>query len=190
MTIWNDINTKTPGVKVKQAMRIVPARQRTPGPRSGQHLDAIARKAGDCFWRCSVEVAKVIYQKIDARYPNRTTNANDREVHRVKMDEAKKNLQENRNLIFEAVLPMFTVEYRHPADDFTEADVHARDYFLNNCFTSLVRTYKAWMPEFVAEEDVAITEKVVDRVAAFQFDKMDQELRNFRFGFRPVAKGQ
>src|SRR5579872_5796279 len=139
-SLFQEIADKTPGATVKRTMRIMGPRMKPTGPRTGTHLDEVSRRAGDCFWRCAVEVAKVVYQKVDARYPNRVHDKAQADVHRLKMDSAKKILQENRNLIFEAVLPMFAVTDRHPGDDWTEADVHAHDYFVQNCFEVMVRT--------------------------------------------------
>jgi hypothetical protein len=192
MSIFKDL-AKAQG---NAPLRIVPDRARASGPRDGSHLTENAQGAGNLFWRRGVQVASVVYSRIDARFPLRLTDPGQAKLHAMKMSEAKKILQEHRNQIFEAVLPMFAVYKRLPGEVWTDkdsastdgqsADKHAQDFFVRNVFTMMVKSYIAWLPEFVDKEDVETVESVILRVAETQAELLEAELRNFRFGFRLV----
>jgi hypothetical protein len=163
-------------------------RQKTYGPRTGTQNGPIAQQAGDVFWKCGVEVAKVIYTQIDARYPfaKRGSDLRIGAAHAQRMDEAKKILNEHRNEVIEAVLPLFDVRMRKEGETLTEADVHANDYIVKNQFDTMVRTFKAWSDEFVEPENVKALENVIDKVAVIQRERLEGLLLNFAFGFRVI----
>jgi len=169
--------------------RSIPTRPKAKGPRNGSHLDTASRAAGDRWYINAVEVAKIFLQKIDQLIPE-NERANDKAKalrHAMKMDEARKILQECRNDVFESVLPMFDVGYRKTGDEVREADQHALDYLVHNIFTVMVERYRAWIPEFVNADDQTAVEQVLDRVAKFQKSKLIAELEQFVFGFRNIV---
>lgn len=198
MSLFQELADKS-GIKTTttQTLRIVPERTKTVGPRTGNHLTFFAKDAGNCFWRNAVDVAKVVYTRIDARYVDLKADELAVKHHRMKMDEAKKILQEHRNQVFEAVLPLFDVHRREPGHEWTEvdpnsydgqsADKHAYDYMCQNVFPVMVRTYVAWLPEFLELSDVDTTEQVVNRQAKISNEKLASELRNFYFRFKLVV---
>jgi hypothetical protein len=156
-----------------------------PATRDGSHLLPVSREAGDTFYQCAVEIAKIAYTRITSRYPVdlRATSPAALKSWNEKMSDAKAILNENRNVIFEAVLPLFDVRRRNGDEPTTEADEHAHDYFVQNVFDSMVSTYKAWADSLVAPEDVESFGKTVDKVAALQRAKLEGLLLNYVFGF-------
>ena len=182
--------TKKAVVTTKETLRLVPDRtRRNLASDNTKLVDTPARQAGDCFWRAGVELAKHLYVKIDNRYPEseRLTDPEKERYHKGRMAAVKKILQEQRNDVFEAVLPLFIVKHRYKDDTvFTEADQHAHDYFLKNCFYMLVQNYLAWLPEFVEPEDIESTRQVILNLADNYSEKIDRELKNFSFSFRPL----
>lgn len=146
-----------------------------------------ARAVGDRFYACAVEVAKVLYKKIDARYPNRATDAAEKKLHDTHFDEARSTLNEHRNMVIKDVLPMFEVNARPKGVADTTADEHASDYIVRNAFFSMVRTLLSWIPAFVESDDIEVTTKIVSSIADLQSDKLAGELKNFAFRFRPVV---
>lgn len=164
-------------------------RQKTFGPRTGTQNGPISQQAADIFWKCGVEVAKVVYTRIDARYPfaDRNRQIATAQAHQLRMDEAKKILNEHRNEVIEAVLPLFDVKLRKASDPVSEADAHAHDYIVNNLFDTMVRTFKAWSDEFVAAEDVEALERVIDKLAIIQRERLVGMLLNFSFSFRDLS---
>ena len=185
------------GVSVITTTRIMPDRIKTTGPRTGKHLGASAQKAGDCYWDAALQVAKVVYTRIDERYANRILDEKQRKSHAVKMGEAKKIIQEHRNQIFEAVLPLFHVADRKTGDqwavfdpdsaDKQSADKHAQDYFVRGVYHQMVETYIAWLPEFLGatnnDEALRDTEATIRRVAEAQKKTLASKLMNFKFNF-------
>lgn len=179
----------TVSVSRSEKMKILPTRERDGLPRNNIALNFAAREAGDCFWKCGVEIAKLFYIKIDNRYPEeeRKSDYKKHKAHFDKMSQAKRILQEKRNDIFEAVLPLFIVSLRKANDtEYTMADDHAQDYFIRNVFYMLTETYLAWLPEFVAEDEVDSTREVLKGMSFIQSDKLSKQLRNFCFAFRPL----
>jgi len=172
-----------------ETMKILPTRDRDGLPRNNIALNYAAREAGDCFWKAGVEIAKLFYIKIDNRYPelDRKADAKKLKAHSEKMSQAKRILQEKRNDIFECVLPIFMISPRRPGDtDYASADDAAQDFFIKNVFYMLTETYLAWLPEFVAEEEVDTTREVLIGLSQAQSDKLSRQLRNFVFEYRPL----
>ena len=97
-------------------------------------------------------------------------------------------MNEHRNLIFEAVLPMFEVRRRTATTELTEADKHARDYFIGNVFYMMSRTFLDCLPKFVEPHKLDELKQVVANVAQTQSDKLEAELKNYAFRFRPVVE--
>lgn len=186
------------GYKVRQTTRILPPRQKTSGPRTGNHLQALAREVGDLWYYNALPLTKFLYSKIEDRYkqilaesdlaPSKKTAAIRRRD--ALMNEVKTILNEHRNQIFEAVLPMYTVTKRAKAlpdgEALPEADQHVHDYFVRNVFYMLVKTYDAYVTEFVAEDEADAARKTIARLGQVHSEKLGQELRNYEFGFRPV----
>ena len=168
-------------------LNLLPERVKTTGPRNGSHLDSAAQKVGDIWWKCGNEVAKILYKKIDDRFEDRMRDRSQAFGHKAKMDEAKRILQENRNEVFEAVLPLFSVKMR-AADNGTAtlADDHAHGYLVQNLFHVLVDTYLAWADELVAPEAVEATKTLIRNVSKVQQERLEAYLLNFSFEFRPV----
>lgn len=160
---------------------------RVPGPRNGIAVGSPAQTAGDLFWKCAVECFKPVYTRIDARFTERLINPKQREKHADVMSEAKKILQEHRNDIFERVLPMFAVRLRRESEPLTLADEHAHDYFCKNIFVVMVDMLCAELPSFVKQDEVEQTELVIRRIADVQKDRLEKQLVNFVFEFRPVV---
>jgi hypothetical protein len=170
---------------------LVPNRVQTNGPRTGAHLEEVARQVGDLWWKCGNEVTKPVYTEIDKRYPY-SERAQERvfRAHRDAISDAKKILSEHRNEVCEAVLPLFDVRKREAGESFTLADEHARDYMVKNLFVVFINTLKAWTPNFVALEDVERVQSVIDNVGSVQKERLDNLLLNFTFRFRPVRTGK
>lgn len=166
-------------------LSLLPERIRTNGPRNGAHLEATAQKVGDVWWKCGNEVAKILYKKIDERYADRMTSRDSANKHKVRMDDAKRILQENRNEVFEAVLPLFHITLRDGGDT-TEADQHAHDYLVKNLFSVLVSTYLAWADELAGPHDAEATKTLVRNIGDVQRERLEGMLLNFAFHFRPV----
>jgi hypothetical protein len=174
---------------LKEAQKRLPLLRKKPTTgapsRDGSHLLPTSREAGDAFYQCAVEIAKIAYTRIANRYPvqDRAKDPTVLKQWNEKMDDAKKILNEHRNLIFEAVLPLFQVRRRIGEEPTVEADNHAHDYFVNNVFDTMVRTYKAWADILVAPDDVDSFEKTVDKVAKIQRERLERLLLNYVFGF-------
>lgn len=172
--------------QTRTSLRIVPGRSANAGPRNGTGLDSVGRLVADRFYFSAKDVVKVVYTKVDARYPDRDTNEKSRRLHSIKFGEAKNILNEHRNEIIEAVLPLFQITARQPGEEPTEADQHAHDYIVSNLFYVMVRTLLAWTDEFVAPDEVEATKKVIVSVGDVQSERLSRELKNFSFNFRPV----
>ena len=196
MTLFQELVDKA-GVRVVTSRRIVPVRSKVVGPRTGGHLPQAARQAADCFWRNANQLARIVYIKIDERYPDRATDKMQARLHAAKMDRAKKILQEHRNDVFDAVMPMFDVRPRDKGDVWTaedpkskdgqSADKHAEDYIVRNLFADMVREYKNWMDEFVAPAVVETTVKILINSAETKALDLTAELRNYKFNFRDLS---
>ena len=197
MGILNDIANVIydPSAKVvvstKETMKILPTRSRSTigGNSNDIKVEYAAREAGDCFWRAGVEVAKLFYIKLDDRYPSeaRSLDAKIQHYHKSKMDKVKRILQEQRNDIFEAVLPLFIISIRKGTNlEFTGADKAAQDYFVLNCFYMLIETYGYWIPEFVEESEVETVKKILAGLAHTQSEKLSRQLKNFVFTYRSL----
>jgi hypothetical protein len=166
--------------EVQKRLSVLPQRKRLDGPRNGAHLTPEGREAGDAFYRCAVEIAKYVYTKIDARYLPTGTASVARE-HCTKMEDARKILNEARNDVFEAVLPLFTVTRATTDDKIGRGDVVATDYIVRNVFDMMVRTYKAWSDHFVTSEQVEEMDRSIDKIASVQRERLEQWLGNFKF---------
>jgi hypothetical protein len=173
------------------AAKRLPLLQR-PGSSTGQYAGTsggpVAQQAADVFYKCGVEVAKVVYTQIDARYPFSARSKDMRigQEHMRRMDEAKRILNEQRNLVIKEILPMFDVRMRKTNDLVTEADAHANDYIVKNAFDFMVKTFKAWSDRFVEQGDVETLDRTIDKVAAIAREQLEGKLVNFAFSFRPV----
>jgi hypothetical protein len=179
----------------REAMKrlpMLPGRVVSGGPRNGANLGSASQQAGDLFWRCAVECFKPVYTRIDLRFSAIERAKDDlvSEKHRALMDEAKKILQEHRNLIFECVLPMFVVRSRANDEASSEADSHVADYFCRNVFPVMIDTLVASLPSFVATEDVETTGQHIRNLADVQSKRLEAQLLNFSFQFRPVLTPQ
>jgi hypothetical protein len=112
------------------------------------------------------------------------------------MDDAKSILNEHRNQATDAAIPLFDVwvrdktELLSDSDPLPEPDTHARDYIVKNVFAMLCKTYAAWLPEFVHEDELKAAEETLSRIALIQREKLESELRNFGFGFKRVVAPQ
>lgn len=169
-------------------LSLLPERIKTNGPRTGAHLDSAAQKCGDVWWKCGNEVAKILYSRIDEQYdPHKimTDKATAAGYNRKKSD-ARRILQENRNDVFEAVLPLFSVTLRSEGQEQTEADVHAHGYLVNNLFRMLIDTYIAWADELVAPDQAESTRTLIRNIGEVQLKRLEGMLLNFAFEFRPV----
>lgn len=175
-----------------QRLPMLPSRVSSGGPRNGAQLGSAAQQVGDLYWRCSVECFKPVYTRIDLKFDltERMKDAVVREKHAALMNEAKKILQEHRNLIFECVLPMFTVKLKTADGEQNEADKHAEDYFCRNVFPVMIDTLIASLPSFVAKEDIESTGQTIRNLANVHGERLRVQLLNFSFQFRPVVTPQ
>ena len=175
-------------ISKKETFSILPARKTDINVPAAHLNNSIAKLAGDCFWQCGVELAKILYIKIDERYPAATrSNLDTSRYYAAKMGSVKKHLQEQRNLIFEDVLPMFVVSQRSSSDEeYTPADIAAHNFFLKNCFFTLEKTYLAWIPEYVEKDQVESVSEVVQNIGSLQAEILSRKLKNFKFAYRPL----
>ena len=164
---------------------LLPGRQKQTGPRSIQNLTIFQRELGDAYWKCGVEVAKVVYTQIDRRYSLQVRRSDDEaeKAHSEKMDEAKKILNEARNDVLEAVLPLFTIKSRPHDQQVTpsKGDVAAHDFIIRNIFDNMVRTYKAWADQFVEEAEVSALVRTVENVGQVQRERLAGWILNYEF---------
>lgn len=175
--------------QAQKRMSLIPNRQpKKFGQRTGSESGPMAQAVGDVFYKAAVEVVKPVYTAIDARYAYRARleDATMRESHAAKMDEARKILNEKRNDVLEAVLPLFEIRMRKASDPVSEADGHAHDYMVNNLFVMLVRTLVAYVDQFVTQENTEALERTIEKVASIQGDLLTGQLMNFAFSFRPL----
>ncbi len=165
---------------VSKRLPLLPQRQVPTGPRNGSQLPAISRQVSDAFYRCTVEIAKVIYTQIDSRLKSDPAFKAD---HQARMDEARKILNEARNDVAEGILPLFDIELRRDAssEEPTKADEVAHDYILKNVYDHTIKTFKAYSDLFVAAEDVVTLDKVIDKVAEVQRERLEGWLVNYKF---------
>lgn len=190
---------KSAGQKVtrRTTLRIIPESQKPIGKRDGKHLPHIAQEAADRFYKNGVEVAKVVFTRIDADNPNRETDDKERNRHQIRMAEARKILQEQRNVVFYDVLPLFDVALRSPGDEWTEADPnsfdgqsadkHVQDYIVRNAFYMMTKAYCDYLPILIKSEEVDSVRQVILSRAETLSDKLASELRNYKFNFRRIA---
>lgn len=157
---------------------LLPQRQVSTGPRTGAHLTAVSRQVSDLFYKCAVEIAKVVYRQLDVRLQNNSDFSKD---HRHRMEDAKTILNEARNDVAESILPLFDIAVRGKEESLTDADLVARDYILRNVFDHMIRTFKAYSDSFAEESDVESLDKVIDKVATVQRDRLESWLVNYIF---------
>jgi hypothetical protein len=171
---------------VSKRLPLLPQRQVPTGPRNGSQLPVMARQVSDAFYRCTVEIAKVIYTQIDARLKSDPSFKDD---HQARMEEARKILNEARNDVAEGILPRFDVELRRDTSDEepTKSDEVAHDYILKNVFDHTMRTFKAYSDLFVAAQDVATLDKVIDKVAIVQRERLEGWLVNYKFTAKVIV---
>jgi galactokinase/mevalonate kinase-like predicted kinase len=152
----------------------------------GTDFEPLVQQVGDAFYRCAVEINKLIYSRIDARYPSyqRDGDREIREQHRAKMDEARRTLNEARNLVLKEILPLFMVRLRKTGEIMDDADIHAHDYIVRNAFDEMVKTHKAWVDQYVKEDEVATLIRSIEKVAAIQRERLAVMLQTFSFAFK------
>lgn len=184
------------GFRTRTTLRILPPRVAVTGPRDGSNVDAVARACGDRAYFAFKEIYRYVCSKIEERFDALPKEIKYQKRFNALMGEAKSILNEQRNDIFFAVLPMFTVRVR-PSDnryddgqELLPHDQEAHDYFILNVFTVLINNYKAWLPEFVVAEDVEQAEVMVDRIGETQKIKLARELRNYSFQAKTVQAPQ
>lgn len=179
------------GFRTRTRIDILPPRQKQNGPRTGSHLSTDARSVGDRWYFAALPLYQFVVSKIEERF--RALPAEEKFLRRKNdlLNEAKVIRNEHRNQVFEAVLPLFDVRARGrnalaDGEPLPAADQHANGYLIDNVFHMMVQTYCAHLPEFVVG-DLEESEQTFVRLAALQREKLQQELRNFEFGFRKVA---
>lgn len=176
-----------------QRLSLLPNRVAGAGPRSGvTRPGSPAQRAADLFWKCGVECFKPVYARIDARFklPDRMKDPDIKEKHGDLMDEAKRILQEHRNLIIECVLPMYFVRDRQKDEATSEADEHAHDFFRRNVFSIMIDTLIASLPTFLEKGDIESTGQTVRNLSEVQGERLSSQLLNFTFAFKPVLTEQ
>ena len=163
-------------------MSLLPSRDGR-GPRTGANPDSPVTRAGDLFWKCGVECFKPVFARIDARYklPDRMKDPAIKEQHADMMSEAKRILQEHRNLITECVLPMYVVRMRQKGEPASEADEHAHGFFRLNVFKVMIDTLVASLPSFLKPEDIDATSQTVRNLSEVQGERLSGQLLNFIF---------
>lgn len=168
-------------------VRIIPTRRPDSGAKASTRYEAVYRMVGDCFYNAATEIAKIYFVKIDERYAGRFQDPKLQDVHSKRFGECKTIRNEARNQVLKDVCPLFAVSVRKKDDPATEADRHAHDYIVQNVFDFMVKTYHAWTSEFVTEDQIKSTDELVDNVAAVRREKLERELQNFTFQFRPIV---
>lgn len=183
---------KRAGFKTRTTLRILPPRVVTTGPRDGKNLDTVARGCGDRAYFAFKEVYRYVCTKIEDRFEELPKEAKYRKRFASLMAEAKSILNEQRNDIFLAVLPLFTVRIRAKNNLYDDdeplqpADQDAHDYFIKNVCTVLIQTFVDYLPEFVAEDQIEQAEVMIRRIGETQKIKLARELRNYEFQFKRV----
>lgn len=160
--------------------------QRTSSKTARYRPEGLSLEAGDLFWKSGVNITKVVYTAIDARYPlNKRMDKSISENHAHKMGEAKKILNEHRSDVVEAVMPMFSVS-RRGLEPEELADEHARGYIIT-LLDTMTATLIAWLPVFVEASEVDMLTKTIENVAELERSVLIGKLRNYKFSFRQVA---
>jgi hypothetical protein len=188
------------GFRTKTVTKILPPRQQTSGPRTGARLSDAARSAGDRFYFAGSALASFVYSKIEERYAVLPDEAKYLKRKNTLMAEAKGILNEHRNQVVEAILPNYDVWFRGKGEELAdeeplpEVDAFVRDLMVKNVFVMLVRTFSAWLPEFVSKDQLESSEETLTRLSLVQREKLESELRNYRFGAKkiiapPMRKG-
>jgi len=188
MGMFSDL-LKSPGVSTQEkwgSFGIV-STHRMRSKRDGSHLQDEARLVGDLTYFAMNAVTSVVYKKIDEQHPLRNSDEGERIVHQRRFKAARDILNENRNQVFEQILPNYEITRRPAGYDETSADKLAFDLIVNNVFRVFTRTTLSWVPEFVSPEEVATLKEIVAGVADTQCEKLAGELKNFSFRARPVV---
>ena len=191
MGIFTDL-LQSHGVATRETMgsfSIVPT-AKVRSKRDGSHLQDEARKVGDLTYWAMVAVSSVVYKKIDEQHPHRFLVEAEKATHDRKFKAARDILNENRNQVFEQILPNYEITRRSANYVETEADRLAFDLIVNNVFRVFTRTTLSWIPEFVPETEVPRLKEIVAGVADTQYEKLSGELKNFAFRARPVLAPQ
>lgn len=141
-----------------------------------QRISPEAREVAEAYYRCSLEVAKVIYISIDRRYQDRTLKK-----HRFAMEDAKRILNDARNDVLEAVLPLFQVR-RNRATIYAECDNPAAyDFIIQNVYNHMILTFQSYTEVFAEADEVGALSILIDKVAATQKVRLVAWLANYSF---------
>jgi hypothetical protein len=181
------------GFKTRTTLRILPPRQAVAGPRDGMHLDTVARGCGDRAYFAFKEIYRYVCSKIEERFDDLPKEIKYQKRFNALMGEAKSILNEQRNDVVEAVLPMFTVRLRPLSNRYDDGqellqhDQDAYDFIILNVLTILIQRYIDWLPEFVNAPDVETAEIMIRRIGETQKIKLARELRNYEFQAKIVV---
>lgn len=158
-------------------------------PRAAQKTD-LERRLSDCFYEAAKAIAKFLYTKIEERYAELPKEPKYEKRKNALMDEVKSILNEHRNLVLRDIAPNFVIEERSepvgPDEKLSKHDACVHDLTVKNVFAQCVKHFLAWLPEFVHAENVASCEEVIVRLSVIQRDKLESDLRNFKFTAKKI----
>jgi hypothetical protein len=167
---------------------ILPSRRQTPaGARSGSNHSLINQRIGDCFFIAINAIHQIYLQKIGERFPADSTDPEIKKQNRAKSEECKLLRNQARNAVLEAALPLYHITQRDVGAADTPADLDAKAIIIENVFDYAVKEFLAWTEEFVPFDQVSTVESVVMKSALVQREKLERELKNFTFAFRPLV---
>lgn len=164
----------------QKRLNILP--ERTKGPEPIKYSSE-AREVAEAYYRCAVEIAKIIYTFIDRKYKDRDLEEWDENCqnHKYAMEDAHRILNESRNDVIKAVLPLFMVKKTYGKSHPTEDDLAAHDFIIKNVFNHMVMTFKAYSDIFTSRSQVSELSDLIDKVADTQRSRLEGWLANYSF---------
>lgn len=141
-------------------------------------LGVLSSQVAEAYYRCAVEVAKVVYTALDRKFP---ASERSKSAYKNAWDDAQRIRNDSRNAVLKDVLPMFAIGLRKPDEPQSEGDKAANDFIVQNVFNHMVRTFKAYADVFTDKENVESLEILLDKVAEVQRIRLEGWLCNYSF---------